>query len=104
MNRKDQIKCLEKLKQNHEAKAEEAYRRFSIFPNKEDLEDYDFHSFIVSLLGSAITDLHTMDNLSNNIMSLLIEKGQNDTEKFAWGEIIRFTPSEVRDAINEFIN
>ena len=35
----------------------------------------------------------------NTTYKALIDAGQMDTEKFKWGESIRYTPSEVRDIL-----
>ena len=45
-------------------------------------------------------DIMTADFI-NTVHKALIDAGQMDTEKFKWGESIRYTPSEVRDILTE---
>ena len=45
-----------------------------------------------------------MDELIRKIELILIEAGQNDTEKFKLGEIIRYAPYEISEILREHID
>ena len=41
------------------------------------------------------------DDMIAKIREILVNEGQMDTEKFQWGEAIRYTPSEVADILTK---
>lgn len=54
-----------------------------------------------SALGLAIKSLEAWDKLPDNICNLLVDTGQRDFNKFELGEIIKYTPSETMNIIEE---
>lgn len=48
-----------------------------------------------------MTDEEKVKELIYKITDILIKTGQNDYQKFAWGEIIRYSPSEVMNILKE---
>ena len=48
----------------------------------------------------AIKSLQAWDKFPDNVCNLLIDTGQMD-KNLKWGEIIKYTPSEVRSIIKE---
>lgn len=56
-------------------------------------------------LVEAIESIPTADVMTADVINTaykaLIDAGQMDTERFKWGESIRYTPSEVRDILTD---